>query len=217
MRHTHPWPWWLVFLRCDPTPGSVRRPRSASLHTLTSAANTKDPKLISEFGTVLQLLLIRPRRHQLCVCVSNLSLIELDQSRPGSIAAVVQNQVSQDGQTLLIWTIIWLWLRLWGLLQGDTTWLNTFIQSHSRIVQQHSRLYILHSQVQLYLTDDVGRQVKQAEGVSFVPRVQHAEEMGNVVSAVTWAWEGKILQERKQQLQPNTGILIGACCWHLKE
>lgn len=61
---------------------------------------------------------------------------------------------------------------------------------------------------QLYLADDVGRQVKQAKGVSFVPRVQHTKEMGNVVSTVPCAHEVKILLEQKQQLQPNSGILI---------
>lgn len=34
--------------------------------------------------------------------VSDLSLVELDQSWPGSVAAVVQDQVSEDGQTLLV-------------------------------------------------------------------------------------------------------------------
>lgn len=38
----------------------------------------------------------------LCKSVPDLSLIKLDQSWPGSIAAVVEDQVSQDGQTLLI-------------------------------------------------------------------------------------------------------------------
>lgn len=38
----------------------------------------------------------------LCESVSDLSLVELDQSRPGSVAAVVQDQVRQDGQTLLV-------------------------------------------------------------------------------------------------------------------
>ena len=37
-----------------------------------------------------------------CGSVSDLSLVELDQSGPGSVAAVVQHQVSQDGQTLLV-------------------------------------------------------------------------------------------------------------------
>lgn len=35
-----------------------------------------------------------------------LSLIKLDQSRPGSMATVVQDQVRQDGQTLLIRIIV---------------------------------------------------------------------------------------------------------------
>lgn len=38
----------------------------------------------------------------LCKSVSDLSLIKLDQSWPGSIAAVVQDQVGQDRQVLYI-------------------------------------------------------------------------------------------------------------------
>lgn len=52
-----------------------------------------------------------------CVSVSDLGLVELDQSRPGSVAAVVQHQVGQDGQTLLVWTIVRLRLRFWCLLR----------------------------------------------------------------------------------------------------
>lgn len=48
---------------------------------------------------------------------------------------------------------------------------------------------------QLYLADDVGRQVKQAKGVPFVPRVQHTEEVGNVISTVPCALEVKTLLE----------------------
>lgn len=37
----------------------------------------------------------------------------------------------------------------------------------------------------LYLADNVGGQVKQAEGISFVPRVQHTKEVGNIISTVS--------------------------------
>lgn len=49
--------------------------------------------------------------------------------------------------------------------------------------------------LQLYLADNVGRQFEQAEGVSFVPRVQHAEEMGDVISTIPC--EGKNLPEQR--------------------
>lgn len=39
-----------------------------------------------------------------CVCerVTDLSLVKLDQGWSGSVAAVVQDQIGQDGQSLLI-------------------------------------------------------------------------------------------------------------------
>lgn len=40
---------------------------------------------------------------------------------------------------------------------------------------------MLNVKINLYLADDVSGQVKEAEGVSFVPRVQHSQEMGDVV------------------------------------
>lgn len=40
---------------------------------------------------------------------------------------------------------------------------------------------VLNVKINLYLADDVSRQVKKAEGVSFVPRVQHTQEMGDVI------------------------------------
>lgn len=49
----------------------------------------------------------------------------------------------------------------------------------------------------MYLADDVGGQVKQGKGVSFVPRVQHTKEMGNIVSAVPHTREVKILLKTK--------------------
>lgn len=60
----------------------------------------------------------------------HLSLVELHQCRPGGMATVVQHQVSQDGQTILIGTIIQLGLYLRGLLQDtvntiDCAWDNT--------------------------------------------------------------------------------------------
>lgn len=55
----------------------------------------------------------------------------------------------------------------------------------------------------LYLADNVGRQVKQAKGVSFVPRIQHTKEMGDVISTVPIVGDLKILFEHKEQLQPN--------------
>lgn len=57
----------------------------------------------------------------------------------------------------------------------------------------------------MYLADDVGRQVKQGKGVSFVPGVQHTEEMGNVVCAVRYALEEKILPSKSNNY--NIGII----------
>lgn len=37
-----------------------------------------------------------------CETVTDLSLVKLDQSWSGSVAAVVQDQIGQDGQSLLI-------------------------------------------------------------------------------------------------------------------
>lgn len=50
---------------------------------------------------------------------------------------------------------------------------------------------------QLYLADNVGGKVEQAKGVSFVPRVQHAKETGDVIGAVPCACEVKTLHEKK--------------------
>lgn len=61
---------------------------------------------------------------------------------------------------------------------------------------------------QLYLADNVGGQVKQAKGVSFVPRVQHTKEMGDVISTVPCVREVKTLLEQKQQLKQYSRILM---------
>lgn len=49
----------------------------------------------------------------------------------------------------------------------------------------------------LYLADDIGGQVEQAQSVSFVPRVQHTKQMSDVVSTVPCLHEVKILLEQK--------------------
>ena len=73
----------------------------------------------------------------------HLSLVELHQCRPGGMATVVQHQVSQDGQTILIGTIIQIGLNLRGLLQDtgntiDCVWDNTSIfQSCSSFDMSH--------------------------------------------------------------------------------
>lgn len=52
-----------------------------------------------------------------------------------------------------------------------------------------------------YLAHDVSRQVKKAERVPFVPRVQHAEEMGDVVCTVPRAGQLKILDIKNNHLK----------------
>lgn len=48
----------------------------------------------------------------------------------------------------------------------------------------------------LYLADHVGRQLEQAECVSFIPRVQHTQKVGDVVSAVPCPPEVNFLLEQ---------------------
>lgn len=56
---------------------------------------------------------------------------------------------------------------------------------------------MLNVKINLYLADNVSRQVKKAEGVSFVPRVQHTQEMGDVICTFPSTCQLKVLHGQK--------------------
>lgn len=90
-----------------------------------------------------------------CVCESererqkresrpHLSLVELHQCRPGGMATVVQHQVSQDGQTILIGTVIQLGLYLRGLLQDTVNTIDCVCET-TRQFSNHIHHLICHT------------------------------------------------------------------------
>ena len=58
-----------------------------------------------------------------------------------------------------------------------------------------------------YLTHHVGRQTEQAQGVAFVPGVQHTNETGYVVSAVFCAKNVELLEEQYISLNSYQPII----------
>lgn len=62
------------------------------------------------------------------------------------------------------------------------------LSSGSMLAALLSVAEMLTVKVKLYLADNVSGQVQKAEGVSFVPGVQHPQEMGDVISTFTSTW-----------------------------